>query len=213
MGLRSTKRSKTAPSIMASLWVVIEKAYSIEARVTLKGLASKPQCALSLRQRQAIQALLRRPTVCPGVTFAAADTYGCGDDRIAPTRCAVIDGALGDRCSQRRVCRRPPAGAGSAHSVLVAASRLVSPAAPGGFRQSRTTLPAGIRPYDDANPAKWVGSGRVTLRHVSPMPGSRAGLLPPSPLRTARASFPACRSSLANAPCGTRWYHVQHVLW
>ena len=35
-------------------------------------------------------------------------------------------------------------------------------------------------------------------------PGSRAGLLPPSPLRTARASFPACRSSLANAPCGTR---------
>ena len=29
-----------------------------------------------------------------------------------------------------------------------------------------------------------------------------------SPLRTARASFPACRSSLANAPCGTRWCHV-----
>ncbi len=44
-------------------------------------------------------------------------------------------------------------------------------------------------------------------------PGSRAGLLPPSPLRTARASFPACRSSLTNAPCGTRWCHVQHVLW
>jgi hypothetical protein len=35
-------------------------------------------------------------------------------------------------------------------------------------------------------------------------PGSRAGLLPSSPLRTARASFPACRSSLSNAPCGTR---------
>src|SRR2546426_4739996 len=42
-------------------------------------------------------------------------------------------------------------------------------------------------------------------------PGSRAGLLPPSPLRTARASFPACRSSLTNAPCGTRWCHV--LLW
>jgi hypothetical protein len=39
-------------------------------------------------------------------------------------------------------------------------------------------------------------------------PGSRARLLPLSPLRTARASFPACRSSLANAPCGTRWCHV-----
>ena len=54
----------------------------------------------------------------------------------------------------------------------------------------------------------WVGSGRVTLRHVSPMPGSQAGLLPPSPLRTARESFPSSSSSLANAPCGTRWCHV-----
>src|SRR5882672_8562047 len=42
MGLRSTKRSKTAPSIMASLWVVIEKAYSIESRGTLTGLGSSP---------------------------------------------------------------------------------------------------------------------------------------------------------------------------
>ena len=55
-------------------------------------------------------------------------------------------------------------------------------------------------------------------RSVSPSPGSRAGLLPPSPLRTARASFPACRSSLANAPCGTRcchvdsaWHHLHHT--
>src|SRR5215471_1918267 len=31
-----------------------------------------------------------------------------------------------------------------------------------------------------------------------------------TPLRTARASFPACRSSLANAPCGTRSYHSEH---
>jgi len=45
------------------------------------------------------------------------------------------------------------------------------------------------------------------------VPGSRAGLLPPSPLRTARESFPSSSSSLANAPCGTRSWHVQHVLW
>ena len=43
------------------------------------------------------------------------------------------------------------------------------------------------------------------------MPGSRAGLLPLSPLRTARESFPSSSSSLANAPCGTRWCHV--LLW
>src|SRR5712691_801864 len=38
----------------------------------------------------------------------------------------------------------------------------------------------------------WVGTGRGTFkaRFLHP-PGSRAGLLPPSPLRTARASFPA----------------------
>jgi len=39
------------------------------------------------------------------------------------------------------------------------------------------------------------------------VPGSRAGLLPPSPLRTARESFPSSSSSLANAPCGTRSCH------
>ncbi len=44
-------------------------------------------------------------------------------------------------------------------------------------------------------------------------PGSRAGLLPPSPLRTARESFPSSSSSLANAPCGTRSCHVQHMRW
>ena len=55
------------------------------------------------------------------------------------------------------------------------------------------------------------------MRPPWPMPGSRAGLLPPSPLRTARARFPACRSSLANAPCGTRcchillWHHLHHT--
>src|SRR5262249_23959772 len=32
-----------------------------------------------------------------------------------------------------------------------------------------------------------------------------------TPLRTARPSFPACRSSLANAPCGTRCCHVEYL--
>src|SRR5882724_13585044 len=59
---------------------------------------------------------------------------------------------------------------------------------------------AGCRPH-------WVGTGRVALRYVSPWPGSRAGLLPPSPLRTARESFLSSSSSLANAPCGTRSCH------
>jgi hypothetical protein len=36
-------------------------------------------------------------------------------------------------------------------------------------------------------------------------------LLPSSPLRTTRASFPACRSSLSNAPCGTRLCHVERL--
>ncbi len=40
-------------------------------------------------------------------------------------------------------------------------------------------------------------------------PGSRTVLPPPRPLRTARASFPASRSSLLNAPCGTRFHHDQ----
>src|SRR5919109_5409556 len=52
---------------------------------------------------------------------------------------------------------------------------------------------------------------RLRGRSYPRSPGSRAGLLPPSPLRTARASFPACRSSLSNAPCGTRWCHIQRL--
>src|SRR2546422_7567087 len=44
-----------------------------------------------------------------------------------------------------------------------------------------------------------------------PPPGSRAGLLPPSPLRTAHESFPSSSSSLSNAPCGTRWCHIQRL--
>jgi hypothetical protein len=35
-------------------------------------------------------------------------------------------------------------------------------------------------------------------------PGSQVGSRSPSPLRTERAGFPALRSSMTNAPCGTR---------
>src|SRR5882672_5937420 len=79
-----------------------------------------------------------KPTVCLGVTSAVVYTYGCDDGRNGPTRCAVIDGVLGDRCSQCRACRIPPAGAGSARSVLAAVSRPASTADPGGFHRSRT---------------------------------------------------------------------------
>jgi hypothetical protein len=43
------------------------------------------------------------------------------------------------------------------------------------------------------------------------LPGSRAGLLPPSPLRTARESFPSGSSSLANARLWTRFHHGQSL--
>src|SRR5215831_1368120 len=75
-----------------------------------------------------------RPTVSHGVTYAAVCTYGCGDGRIAPTRCAVIDAGLDGRSSPHQACKTLPAGAGSAHSALVAGSGLGSPAAPGGSR-------------------------------------------------------------------------------
>jgi hypothetical protein len=41
-----------------------------------------------------------KPTVCLGVTSVVACTYECGSGRNAPTRCALIGGRLGDRCSQ-----------------------------------------------------------------------------------------------------------------
>ena len=78
------------------------------------------------------------PTVCLGVTSVVAYTYGCGDGRIGPTRCALIVGARGDRCSRCQGCRTPLAGARSARSRLAAGSRRASTAAPGGFPRSRT---------------------------------------------------------------------------
>src|SRR5712691_7501678 len=93
------------------------------------------------------------PTVSLGVTYAVVYTYGCDDGRIEPTRCAVIDGGLGDRCRQRRAGRRPPARARSARIVRAAASRPASSAAPDEFRRSRTTPPSGTTPCGDATPA------------------------------------------------------------
>src|SRR5262249_17776895 len=66
------------------------------------------------------------------------------------------------------------------------------------------------------SPLWWVEARRVAIWRnligTSPhLPGSRAGLLPPSPLRTARESFPSSSSSLSNAPCGTRWCHIQRL--
>jgi hypothetical protein len=86
---------------------------------------------MALGRRQPAPGLLHHtPTVSLGVTSAVACTYGCGNGRIGPTRCAVIGGGLGDSCSQCRVCSRPPAGAHSAHSGLAAASRLGAPVDP-----------------------------------------------------------------------------------
>jgi hypothetical protein len=50
-----------------------------------------------------------------------------------------------------------------------------------------------------------VGRGSCPSRKPHPaFSGSKATLLPPRPLRTRRASFPAARSSLSNAPLGGR---------
>jgi hypothetical protein len=49
------------------------------------------------------------------------------------------------------------------------------------------------------------------MRSVQKPPGSQVGSHPPGPLRTERASFPALRSSMTNAPCGTQ--RVSFALW
>jgi hypothetical protein len=47
--------------------------------------------------------------------------------------------------------------------------------------------------------------------HLHLAPGSRAGLLPPSPLRTARESFPSSSSSLTNARLRAQFHHGQSL--
>src|SRR5215467_1809621 len=95
-----------------------------------------------------------RPTVSHGVTCVAVCTYGCGDGRIWPTRCAVIDAGLDGRSRPHQACKTLPAGAGSAHSALVAGSGLGSPADLGGSLRSRTILPAVTTSCGDASLAR-----------------------------------------------------------
>jgi hypothetical protein len=104
-------------------------------RMTLTGFKGAIYRAKKKDFDEGFTGTLFRPTVCLGVTSLVVYTYGCDDGRTALTRCALIDGVLGDRCSQRRACRIPPAAAGSARIVLAAASRPVSTAAPGGFHR------------------------------------------------------------------------------
>jgi len=54
----------------------------------------------------------------------------------------------------------------------------------------------------------WIAYRGRDAGHPAP-PGSRAGLLLPSPLSMAQATFTACRSSLANVLLRTRFHHVQ----
>src|SRR6266853_3142907 len=126
------------------------------------------------RQAEALVALLswqqHTPIASLGVTCALVCTYGCGDGRVWPTRCAVIDAGRDGRCRPRRACRTPPGAAGSARSTRAAGSEPGSPADPGGVHQPGTTPPSTTRPCGDASLAKWVGSGRVTVWHVSPIP-------------------------------------------
>src|SRR5712691_4693280 len=100
------------------------------------------------------KALAVKPTVSLGVTCAVVYTYGCGDGRISPTRCAVIDAGLDDRYRPRRADRTPPAGVGSTRSALAAASRPGSTIDPGGFRRPKTTPPSAPTPCGDASLAR-----------------------------------------------------------
>src|SRR5215813_6750556 len=80
-----------------------------------------------------------KPTVCLYVTSLVVNSYGYGDGRIGPTRCALIAGARGDRWSRCQRCRTSPSAVRSTHSALAVRSRRGSTADPGGFPRSRTT--------------------------------------------------------------------------
>src|SRR5947209_2198961 len=107
-----------------------------------------------------------RLTVSLGITSVVAYTYGCDDGKISQTRCAFIDGALGDRCRQCRGCRIPPA-AGLARSAFVAMSKQASTAAPGGFHRPKTTPQSETAPCDDASPATYAPGMHPSPPHPS----------------------------------------------
>src|SRR5262245_51813551 len=98
--------------------------------------------------------LVYRPTVWFYVISLVANTCGYNGGRIGPTRCALIDGAPGDKCSQCWARRIPPAGACSTHSGPEAELKPASTAAPDASLRSRTTPRSGIGPCDDASPAR-----------------------------------------------------------
>src|SRR5216683_420604 len=109
--------------------------------------------------------VLHKPTVCLGVTFLVASTYGYDDGTSGPTRCALIGAARGDRWRTHRASRTPPAAARSARSVLAVGSRRASTVDLGGFLRVRTTPRSGTRPYGDASPARCaLGSRPSPLR-------------------------------------------------
>jgi len=93
-----------APAIVAIMTTQNMNAEAVHGTGGLKAQTLKPTVSLASL----------------GATYVGAYTYGCDDDRISPTHCAVIDAGLDGRCRQRRACRTPPVRASSAHSALVA---------------------------------------------------------------------------------------------
>src|SRR6266446_1292682 len=109
-----------------------------------------------------------KPTVCLYVTSLVVASYEYDGGRIGPTRCALIGGRLGDRCSPCQVCRTPPAGASSARSALAAGSRLASTADPGEFHRLKTIPPSATTPCGDARPARCEPDIRPCPPHPYP---------------------------------------------
>src|SRR5215510_11027766 len=96
------------------------------------------------------------------------NSYGYGDGRIGPTRCALIAGARGDRWSRCQRCRTSPSAVRSTHSALAVRSRRGSTADPGGFPRSRTTRRSASTPCDDASPPRSAPDTRPCPLHPCP---------------------------------------------
>src|SRR5262249_41467987 len=135
-------------------------------------------CAAHLNRVFGAMALT--PTVCLGVTSSVAYTYGYDNGRIGPTRCALIDGARGDRWRRCQGGSTPPAGARSAHSGLAVGSRRASTADPGGFPRSKTTRRSASTPCDDASRARCaLGTRPSRMAKISERIVLRQGAPPP----------------------------------